>query len=151
MREFFQFLAAMPPEPGMSLDLWLGFRQEIIGWFLGSVLVGAAGIVGVYSWSSRQLTVREPGDPFRPFTPIRWLWFSVIPGFVVVLVYLIRYGAIFPFARISAVGGSVTAGLAAALFTYLVAQVATWLPGVTPLKFIYHPRWPWRLFRRRAA
>lgn len=151
MRDIWNFLASMPPDPAMGIDLWLGFRQEIIGWLLISVLVTVAAIVGIYSWTSRKLTVRKETDPFLPYTPMRWLLLSVVPGVVITVVYVIRYASLFPQARVPAVGAAVMAGITTALVTYVIAQVAIWMPGITPLKFLYHPRWPWRLFRRRAA
>lgn len=151
MKDLWQFLSSTPPDPAMGVTLWVGFRQEIIGWLLASVLVTAAVVIGLYAWSSRKLTIRVPSDPFRPFTPLRWLWLAFVPGVLLTIVYILRYSRIFPLARISAVGGAVTAGLTAVLFTYLISQIAIWMPGITPLKFLYHPRWPWRLFSGRAA
>lgn len=149
--KLWNFLASLPPDPAMGIDLWLGFRQEIIGWLLVSVLVTVVAIVAGYYWASRKLTIRVPLDPFRPYTPMRWLLLSVLPGVVITIVYVIRYASLFPLARVPAVGAAVMAGITTALITYVIAQVAIWMPGVTPLKFLYHPRWPWRLFRRRAA
>jgi len=151
MRNLWNFLASMPPDPAMGIDLWLNFRQEVIGWLLISVLMTVAAIVGIYYRASRKLTVRMPPDPFRPYTPMRWLWLSVVPGFIITVVYVVRYAGLFPLARVPAVGAAVIAGITTALVTYVIAQVAIWMPGITPLKFLYHPRWPWRLFRRRAA
>lgn len=151
MRSVWNFLASLPPDSAMDASRWLGFRQEIIGWLLVSVLVTVTAIVGIYYWASRKLTIRVPPDPFRPYTPMRWLWLSVFPGVLITVLYLSRFGFLFPGARVPAVGAALMAGITTALVTYVVAQVAIWMPGITPLKFLYHPRWPWRLFRRRAA
>lgn len=151
MNKLFAFWISRPPDPTMSFDLWRGFRAEVFGWVVGSVLVGAALIVLLYMWQSRKLTVRSPGDPFTRFVPMRWLWLSVLPGIVSGIVYAVRYAAVFPGAAISSVGGVVSAALISAIITFVLAQISMWLPGVTPRKFLYHPRWPWRLFARRRA
>lgn len=151
MNKLYAFWVSRPPDPAMSYDLWLGFRNEVFGLLVGCVLGGAAMIIGLYMWQSRKLTVRSPRDPFVRFVPMRWLWLAVVPGIVVGVVYALRYGEVFPSAQISSMGGAVGAALLSVFATYVIGQVAMWLPGVTPLKFLYHPRWPWRLFARRRT
>ena len=41
--------------------------------------------------------------------------------------------------------------LAVAFLTLLLVQLASWVPGVTPRKVLYHPRWPWHLFDRKKS
>lgn len=151
MNKLYAFWVSRPPDPAMSYDLWLGFRSEVFGWLVGCVLAGAAVIIGLYMWQSRKLTVRTPRDPFVRFVPMRWLWLAFLPGTVVGVIYALRYAEVFPFAQITSTGGAVSAALLSAFGTYLIGQVAMWLPGVTPRKFLYHPRWPWRLFARRRT
>ncbi len=151
MNKLYAFWISRPPDPTMSFDLWRGFRAEAFGWLVGSVVVGAAVIVGLYMWQSRKLTVRSPQDPFARFVPMRWLWLSALPGILLGAIYAVRYAAVFPLAAISSVGGAVSAALLSAILTFAIAQISMWVPGVTPRKFLYHPRWPWRLFARRRA
>ncbi len=151
MKELQAFWVSRPPDPTMSFDLWRGFRTEVFGWLVGSVLVGAALIIGLYMWQSRKLTVRSPRDPFARFVPMRWLWLSALPGIVAGVIYAIRYATVFPSAAIGSMGGALSAGVISALTTFAISQIAMWLPGVTPRKFLYHPRWPWRLFARRRT
>jgi hypothetical protein len=54
---------------------------------------------------------------------------------------------VFPQVQISPVGGAMTAFLLTTLGTYLIAQLLIWLPGITPRKLLYHPRWLWRRLR----
>lgn len=151
MKNLYAFWVSQPPDPTMSYDLWLGFRNEVFGLLVGCVLAGAAVIIGLYIWQSRKLTIRSPRDPFVRFVPMRLLWLAFLPGIVVGIVYAVRYAKVFPFAQISATGGAVGAALLSAFGTYVIGQVAMWLPGVTPRKFLYHPRWPWRLLSRRRT
>lgn len=151
MNKLYAFWVSRPPDPTMSFDLWRGFRTEVFGVLVASVLIGAAMVIGLYMWQSRKLTVRSPRDPFLRFVPMRWLWLSVLPGIVAGVIYAVRYAAVFPLAAISSVGGAVSAAVISALATFAIAQASMWLPGVTPRKFLYHPRWPWRLFARRRT
>jgi hypothetical protein len=151
MNELQAFWVSRPPDPTMSFDLWRGFRSEVFGWLVFWVLAGAALIIGLYMWQSRKLTVRSPRDPFARFVPMRWLWLSALPGIVTGVIYAALYAKTFPTAAVGSVGGAVSAAGLATLSAFAIAQVAMWLPGVTPRKFLYHPRWPWRLFARRRA
>ena len=151
MNKLYAFWVSRPPDPTMSFDLWRGFRTEVFGWLVGSIVFGSVLIVGLYMWQSRKLTVRSPQDPFARFVPMRWLWLSSLPGILIGAIYAVRYTAVFPSAAISSVGGAVSAALLSALITFAIAQISMWIPGVTPRKFLYHPRWPWRLFARRRV
>jgi hypothetical protein len=151
MNKLYAFWVSRPPDPAMSYDLWLGFRNEVLGWLIGWVVVSAAIIIILYMWQSRKLTVRTPLDPFVRFVPMRWLWFAVVPGIVVGIIYVLRYEDVFPQAQISPIGGAVGAALLSTFLAYAIGQIAMWIPGVTPRKFLYHPRWPWRLLARRRT
>src|SRR5262245_21032507 len=148
MDKLLLFWMATPPDPKMDYLLWIGFRQDMSGWFLGIVLVVVAIITLSYCWMSRRLKIRNPGDPFRPFTPMGLLGLAAVPGIFMWILYGIRYTKIFPDARISFMSGAPIA-VWAVFLTYLMAQLLIWLPGITPPKYRYHPRWPWQIFWNR--
>jgi hypothetical protein len=151
MSNLFDFFRNVPPFPGMNLVDWQAFRGELWGWLVGSILVVAVTIVGLYAWFSRKIKIRVPQDVFLSFAPLRWLWLAVLPAIVVATVYVARFGAFFPVVLPSPVAGAVGTALAAGFATYGLAQLGIWIPGITPAKFRYHPHWLWWLFQRKGA
>ena len=144
------FWVSTPPDPSIPFILWRGFRQEILGWMSGAVLVGVALIVLLYGLWCRKILIRTPLDPFVNFTPVRWMFLVFASGLVAGIAYAVRYGLVFRDALISPVGGAMMAFTLTTLSTYVIAQLLIWLPGITPRKLIYHPRWLWRLLRRNS-
>lgn len=151
MRNLFALFFERPPNLGMSLDLWRAFKGEVYGWSIGSIIVGVLAIASIYAIRSRSFAIRYPSDPFRTFTPMGWFGLSALPGLLIGCVYAVRYLALFRDAVVSPVAGAVGSALAGAALTLLLVQLASWIPGVTPHKVLYHPRWPWRLLDRRRS
>jgi hypothetical protein len=145
------FWISAPPDPAIPFILWRGFRQEMFGWMSGATVVGVALIILFYVLWCRKIVIRSPVDPFSTFTPMRWLFLAFGSGLAAGIAYAVRYKLLFPGASISPIGGSMTAFFLVTLVTYLVSQLLIWLPGVTPRKLIYHPRWLWRLLRRNPG
>lgn len=145
------FWISTPPDPAIPFTLWRGFRQEIFGWMILAAIGGVALIILLYVIWCRKIVIRAPVDPFAPFTPVRWLLMAFISGLAAGMTYAIRYRVLFRDASISPVGGAMVALLLVTLATYLIAQALIWLPGITPRKLIYHPRWLWRLLRRKPS
>ncbi len=143
------FWMSTPPDPSMPLRLWKSFGQEILGWIAAASLCGVALIILLYWLFARRIVIRSPLDPFGPFTPVRWLFLSFAVGLIPGVAYVLRYRSVFSDVLISPVGGAVTAFLLTTFATYLVAQLLIWLPGITPRKVLYHPRWLWRQLRRK--
>lgn len=141
------FWIAAPPDPMIPFTLWQSFRQEALGWMAGLALVGVAMIIGLYILFCRRIVIRTPLDPFLPFVPPRWLALSFAFGAIAAVVYCVRYVSLFQDAAIAPTGGAVSAFAITSFVTYASAQLLIWLPGVTPRKIIYHPRWLWRMLR----
>jgi hypothetical protein len=144
------FWISTPPDPAIPFMLWRGFRQDILGWISGISLVSVALILLLYVLWCRRIVIRTPLDPFAPFTPARWLFLSFASGLAVGIAYAVSYSLAFRNALISPAGGAMAAFALATLVTYVIAQLLIWIPGITPRKLIYHPRWLWRRLRRSA-
>lgn len=155
MERLLLWWVGQPPDPNIPLLLWRGFRVDLLGWVLLSSVVTAVATVAIYAVRSRRLTVRSALDPFRPFTPLGWLSLAVVPSLVVFAIYWVQYDKLFESISrapiVSPVGGATFTAIVVLLLTLALASVGTWLPGVTPRKFHYHPRWPMRLLRRRPS
>ncbi len=151
MSNLLDFFRNIPPFPGMNLVDWQAFRGEIWAWLIGLCLITAVAIVGLFVWHSRKVKIRVPQDPFLPFRPLRWLWLAAVPAVLVAIVYLARFLALFPLVSPSPAAGAVGTALVAGFATYALAQLGIWIPGITPAKFRYHPRWLWWLFQRKGA
>ena len=142
------FWMSTPPDPAIPFTLWRGFGQEVLGWMSGSSLFFIALTVVLYWAWCRKIVIRTPFDPFAQFTPMRWLFLSFAAGTTSGIAYAVRFHSVFPTTLISPIGGAMTMFFLATLVTYLAAQLVIWVPGITPRKLIYHPRWLWRLMRR---
>ena len=139
-----------PPTPDVPMLEWEPFRSEI--WLLLglTVLCATALLVVLYGWRIRRFKITRPADPFR--IPSRawwlsWLLWAVVPAVVGGALYWNSFHRIFAL-LINPAWGAITAGLIAWLLTLILFQVLLWSPGVTPRKFLYHPRWPWRVLRQ---
>ncbi len=151
MNSLFCFMSARP-EGGIPVRDWGAFRFEIIALLVLSILLGAAAIIGAYAWRTRKLAIRNPGDPFRlldsPFW-LRWVAWNLVPPLAMGILYFIRFRQRFSGIQVSPLACAFGAFLLTFLGCLLLFQVAVWVRGVTPPKFLYHPRWPWRLLARR--
>jgi hypothetical protein len=134
-----------------AYESWLRFRSELAGVVLASVTLGVVAIVALYHRSAHALRISRPADPFRPFTPLRWLWLALAPALAAATYQFFLYQKILgphvPFDEL--------------WWTFLVVAGATWFvselvvsrfPRITPAKFRYHPRLVKRwLWSRRGA
>ncbi len=145
------FWMSQSPHPDMPAATWRGFVDSVAGWLLGSVLLVSLGIVALYISSAHHKRIRHPGDAFGPYTPLYWLWLSLVSVAVVFVVYVVMYRDLFPGAPVSSLAGGVPAALWAGVLTFLVSHILVCLPGVTPPKFRYRPLWFLHGRRRRAS
>ena len=141
-----------PPTPDLPMLDWEPFRSEVWGLIILTVAVATMLLVVLYGWGIRRFKLVGPADPFR--VPGRvwwlgWLLWALVPGVVAGALYWSAFNRLFVI-LVNPAWGAITAGIAAWLLTLVLFQVLIWLPGVTPRKFLYHPRWPWRL-RRQAV
>ena len=154
MPPFFWFWK--PPTTDVPLIDWIPFRSATWAMLALVVAVAVVLLVVLYRWRIGKFEIRRPTDPFR--VPSRawwlgWLVWALAPAAAAGILYWNSFQSRF------AVGfppfwGAVTSGLAAWAAVLVLFQLLIWLPGITPAKFLYHPRWPWRLrrpARRRAA
>lgn len=151
MNSIFCFLSSRPPG-GIPQVAWDSFRSEILGLLMVTIFVSAALIVGLYAWQTRKMTIRQPKDPFTLLSIGYWLgWvaISLFPGFGMGALYMLKFSRSFPGAK-SAVPCAFGLFISTSLCILVLFQIAIWFKGITPAKFLYHPRWPWRLLARRS-
>lgn len=138
-----------PPSILIPLTDWLSFRSAIWVWLIAVSIAAVVLLVALYSWRIRQFSIRYPADPFRVPSVLWWLgWplWALAPAAGMTIVYVTsfedRFGTDF-----NPLWGAFTAGAVCWLLVLLGFQLLIWFPMITPKKFFYHPRWPWRLRR----
>lgn len=143
------FWMVYPLDENIDYDQWSGFCEEMAGVVVGVWLVMTALIIGGYWWTARQEKILVPSDVFRPYTPMRWLWWAVAAGVMVSLFYAYQYQTRFTDTTVSFMADAPWVGLWTTLWTFLLAYLLMWLPGITPAKYRYRPRW--LRYRKRGA
>lgn len=139
-----------PPLPSVPILEWEPFLGAVWLYLAAVTLIGAPILTLLYAWSIRRFKVRSPKDPFRKPGRAWWLsWVAALlaPGVLMGALYWIEFKKLF-FVLINPAWGAVTAGVASWLLSLVIFQLLIWIPGITPRKFLYHPRWLWRLGRR---
>ncbi len=153
MNSIFCFLSPRP-EGGIPVLAWQSFRSEILTWLILSIILGAAVIVGLYAWRTRKLTIQRPEDPFRLLQAafwVRWSAACLLPALIMATLYFARFRQSFPGVRVSPLPCALGSFVLTTLGVLTLFQLLIWIKGVTPAKFLYHPRWPWRLLARRQS
>lgn len=136
-----------PPTQDVPLIEWQPFRSEIWG-IIGIVsAVFVVLMVLLYRWRIRKFKIRHPADPFRvPSKPwwLGWMVWALIPAVVIGIIYWNSFQSRFA-SGVLPTWGSITAGFFGWAITLVAFQILLWIPGITPAKFLYHPRWLWRM------
>lgn len=149
MDKLLLFWMINPPHPEMEVEAWGPFRASMAGWLVLMVLL-VVGMIGVlYYVSSRRLKIHIPADVFRPYTPLKWLWLTLVSGVVLFLVYRHNYLVSFPDAPASFMGRAVGLALWGMFLTFLLSVLVMASPRMTPAKFRYRPFAI--VYRRRRA
>jgi|CXWL01.1.fsa_nt_gi hypothetical protein len=151
MMPFFWFWK--PPTAELPLINWTPFRQSAFGWLALVAIATLAVLIPLYRWRIMRVRIRLPTDPLR--LPGRGWWMSwgllaVPPTLGLAIAYAISFRERFG-NSVAPTWGAITYGLACLLAILAPFQLAIWIPGVTPAKFKYHPRWPWRLRRPKVS
>ena len=138
-----------PPDPNVDYVIWSGFCNALAGWLLGLSLVTIAVIIALYVRSARRKKICRPRDSFAPFTPMYWLWLALAPAVLIFIIYAIGYRSRFSHAGILDMGGAVGPAIVAGALSFLLAYLLMCIPGITPAKYRYRPRW--LFYRNRGA
>jgi hypothetical protein len=150
MMPFYWFLS--PPSELVPIDQWEPFLSEILSVLLLLSGLAVVVLVAVYRWQIPKFKIRQVADPFRVPSRAWWLlwgFWALLPAAGYGVYYWLKFNdlavAVPELVEIVPVWGVVSAVLTCWLLILLVFQVLLWVPGITPKKFLYHPRWPWRL------
>lgn len=128
-----------PPHPEMEMESWGPFRASMAAWLVLMVLL-AVGMFSVFYYiHSRRLKIHSPADVFRPYTPLRWLRLTLIPGVVLFLVYRANYLQCFPDAPVSFMGHAAGLAIWGMFQSFALSVLVMALPRMTPAKFRYRP------------
>jgi hypothetical protein len=126
------------PDDNIPSVLWADYQNTIGAVVLVGVLIFIAIILVLYHNAVKGRKIQRPGDPFKAFTPVRWLFLAAAPAVLVFAVTWHLYGARFPEASASFTGSSASVGLYAGVLTFLGAYGL--MPALTPAKFKYRVR-----------
>ncbi len=137
-----------PFDPELPLETWAQFTETVSAWAVLLLIAGTAVIVILYAIHARTLRIRRPQDLFQPYTPLRWLFLSPLPGLAAALLLTAEYARRFPESNVPATLGALRVGGLLAVGTLLCAYVLCCLPMVTPTRFRYRPIGP--LLRSRG-
>jgi hypothetical protein len=153
MGQILLFWRVYPPDPNIDYIRWTGFCEAMAGWMVMGVLLATALIIGCYWLHAQRKKIRQPEDVFAPYTPMRWLWLACLPSIALFGIYANEYEKLFRNATMPFMTGAVGVGLEAGFLTFILAYLLMWIPGITPAKYRYRPRWliyRWQRWERGA-
>lgn len=136
------------PLSDVPTNEWQAFLSKMWGTLGLIALVAVILFVLLYAWRMPKFKIRHPADPFRVPSRVWWLsWllWALVPAVVFGFVYWFSFRNSAFAADINPTWGAITGALTCWAIVLVAFQILIWLPGITPRKFLYHPRWPWRL------
>jgi len=143
------FLLSWLPKPITYHEIddasWFDFLSDMGWWLFGWTMVTIIVIGVIYYLALRSKKIRQPSDLFNSFTPLYWLWLSVLPG-IIMAIHFYTKGRISLGKEAQLFGRSVGAGLELTVLSVLL----TWLVIAifTPFKFPQFAYRPVGLFCR---
>ena len=125
------------PDGNIADDLWGDYHDLIAVVTLVCIVVFAGIIWALYRDAANRLLIRRAADPFGPYTPLYWLFVSMVPGLLVAGVAWYLYDSRFPGMN-SFTGGAAVIGVYCFALTLVLAYAAILV--ATPVKFKYRAR-----------
>lgn len=137
------WLAEQPDPDGarMAYSAWTAFVDSIAGWLLTAVAITVATILVAYIVHARRRRVHTPNDLFTSFTPMKWLFLSVVPALIVGYRFDTLFTTTFPLTVFSPTLSALEVGVWTGFLTFVLGHLCILLPGVTPSRYRYRPLW----------
>jgi hypothetical protein len=126
-------------DPEIDDAVWFDFLSEMGWWLFGWAIITIVVIGVIYYLALRGKKIRQPSDLFSSFTPMYWLWLSVLPGIIMAMQFYSKgRGCLGKHAPLfgRSIGTGLELTILSALLTWLVIAIFT--PFKFP-QFAYRP------------
>src|SRR5882672_4049177 len=70
------------PDPNVPTDQWTNYLDTVAAALIVVVALFAALILVLYQRSAMRKLIGRESDPFRPYTPMHWLWLALAPAVI---------------------------------------------------------------------
>lgn len=139
-----------PPGTGqISVEKWTQFLDSMASISLLIIAVTVLIIVAGYSYSAANRKVRQPEDVFATYTPMFWLFVALLAALAAGGICWWQYGDALGENAPGVEAFAFEIALWTGLWSFLLAYAVMLVPGVTPQKFRYRPRW--LFYRHKGA
>ena len=140
MGNFFEWLNN-PDTVTIDYRTWERFQINLSLIVVGAVAATVMAILVCYAIHARRLKILAPGDIFRRYTPLRWLFLAIAGGIMAAILCAVQLSAI-----VSGLSTLAAISIEAFFLTSMVAALAAYallviVGPLTPARFRYRPAW----------
>jgi hypothetical protein len=101
------------------------------------VMVVAAAIIGIYTTHASKLEITTNADLLRPYTPMKWLFLSIVAAVIAGVWAAVVFSGQFPSDSLGMIPSGVTIAFEAGILALAAGYFGMFLPTITPPRYTY--------------